>query len=330
VSGKSVLLAITIDTEQDCDSQWRMPMPLGFRSVTEGVPKVLQPLFAKYGARPTYLLSPSVLKDDESMVTLSGLGEEAELGTHLHGEFIEPGPTRRNGSSAATNDMECFYEEAVERGKLAALTQLFRERLGYAPSSFRAGRFAASARTLRLLDSLSYTVDSSVTPRVVWADPQGTLDFSHAPEQPYRPSADDVCRPGGLSILEVPVTTAPSWACRSRLAGRLTRAASPLSQRLARRLAAPVWLRPSFASRRAMLGAIDYHVQTYSGAGLVALTMMFHSVEVIAGASPYALRGQDVQRLIDRIAVVLRHCRAAGVEFVTLSEMHRRFAVSDV
>ena len=79
-----------------------------------------------------------------------------------------------------------------------------------------------------------------------------------------------------------------------------------------------------------MLGAIDYHVQTYSGAGPVALTMMFHSVEIIPGASPYALREQDVRRLINRVAVVLRHCFAAEVEFVTLSEMHDRFVVSDV
>jgi hypothetical protein len=298
--------------------------------VVEGVPGVLQPLLATYGARATYLLSPSVLKDDESVALLASLGNGTELGAHLHGEFVSPGPTRQNGSMDPTDDMECFYDEDVERGKLATLTKLFRDRLGYAPASFRAGRFAASARTLRLLDDLGYSVDSSVTPHVVWTDPQGTLDFSHAPEQPYRPSVDDVCRPGGLSILEVPVTTAPPWAYRSRLARRLTRAPSPLPRRLICRLAAPVWLRPSFASARAMLGAIDYHVQTYSGAGPVALTMMFHSVEVIPSASPYALREPDVRRLIHRIAVVLRRCRADGVQFVTLSEMHDRFVASDV
>lgn len=330
MSAKSVLLAITIDTEQDCDPHWGVSMPLSFRSVVEGVPGVLQPLFAEYGASATYLVSPSVLKNDESVAVLAGLGDSAELGAHLHGEFIVPGPTRSNGSTAPTDDMECFYEEDVERGKLATLTELFRDRLGYAPSSFRAGRFAASARTLRLLDSLGYTVDSSVTPGVVWTDPQGTLDFSRAPEQPYRPSVDDICRPGGLSILEVPVTTAPSWACRSHSARHLTRAVSPLSPRLARSLAARVWLRPSFASGRAMLGAIDYHVQTYSGAGLVALTMMFHSIEIIPGASPYALRDRDVRRLIDRVAVVLRYCCAAGVESVTLSEMRDRFVASGV
>ena len=67
-----IAATITIDTEADHrGDRWVKTVPLAFRSVTEGVPHVMAPLFRKHGARPTYLLTTEVMNDGESVETLA-------------------------------------------------------------------------------------------------------------------------------------------------------------------------------------------------------------------------------------------------------------------
>src|ERR1043166_745739 len=123
-------LAGTIDTECDKGPAWRVQQPIGYRSVLEGVPQRLQPLFDRVGAKPTYLLSPEIIEHDECVATLQQLSGGVELGTHLHGEFIEPNRPPME-SITMTSDRQRQYDPAVERSKLANLTRLFESRFGY-------------------------------------------------------------------------------------------------------------------------------------------------------------------------------------------------------
>ena len=48
VNMKRALMSVTIDTECDKSIDWSNSNPLTFRSVTEGIPDILQPLFKKF------------------------------------------------------------------------------------------------------------------------------------------------------------------------------------------------------------------------------------------------------------------------------------------
>ena len=183
-----VVLTLSIDTERDCSPTWHHDNPMSFSSVIDGIPNHLQPIFIKYGARPTYLISPEVLKNDQCIDTLQNLEGNYELGTHLHGEFIEPAYYPKKQFIDIVSDMQCYYPIEVEGEKLRMLTDLFIAKFGYSPLSFRAGRFAADKETISLLSDLGYMIDTSVAPHEVWNDSAGTLNFLGYPEQPYFPS----------------------------------------------------------------------------------------------------------------------------------------------
>src|SRR5262249_7556575 len=156
---------ISIDCECDKGPRWKSQMPLRFTGVTEGIGQRLAPLFAHYRAKPTYLLSPEVLRDDASLETLRAQRAAAELRTHRHGEYAEPGAYE----PAVTRVVQRDYPEEVERAKVTYLTTAFRTAFDHAPRSFRAGRFGIGPNTIPILEALDYQVESSVTPSLSWS-----------------------------------------------------------------------------------------------------------------------------------------------------------------
>jgi len=70
---EKVLLCVGLDTECDKDLTWGTRFPFQFRSVLEGIPKRLTPLFNYYGIKPTYFLSPEVINDSACVGLLTQL-----------------------------------------------------------------------------------------------------------------------------------------------------------------------------------------------------------------------------------------------------------------
>src|SRR5512147_36688 len=103
------VMAVSIDVECDKDERWAVRRPLTFKGVHEGIGERLTPLFAEYGVRPTYLLSPEVIRDGACADLFREL-QDCELGTHLHPEFVLPGPL-----PAETTAVPCQLPEAEER-----------------------------------------------------------------------------------------------------------------------------------------------------------------------------------------------------------------------
>lgn len=321
-----ILLAITIDTEHDCSPTWHTADPLTFTSVTEGIPQRLQPIFNKYGARPTFLLTAGVMEDEASIKTLCELEGIYELGTHLHGDFVEPERSIKYYPNTLASEMQCFYPVEIESAKLRNLTSLYKNRFGCAPLSFRAGRFGADAQTLAQLVQLGYKVDTSVTSNVVWDDPYGHLDFTCAPEQPYYPSSDGICNEGELDILEVPVTIDRHVLPPSFLRKFFVVSGVQNIPKVGNFLFKPLWLRPSFSSTRNMISVIKRYVTRYQDEQMIVLNMMFHSMEVMPGKSPYVLTKKDCRSFLGRIEAVLAYCSNEGVGFARLTdvyELHR-------
>lgn len=303
-------LLVTIDVECDKSPSWHTAVPLRFRGVTEVIPALLQPLFANFGIRPTYLLSPEVLADDGCIAVLRDL-RDVELGTHLHGEYIGPPPQLDPSADSITMAMQGDYPPEVEQAKLRALTERFCARLGYAPTAFRAGRFGIGRDSGRFLHSLGYRVDSSVVPHICLHNPAGEPrpDFRACPELPYRVGRDhDLFTPGDSPLLEVPVTV---------LAAGLLPAARPIWP--GARTGEPIWFRPSYADAETMIEIVR-RVAAEPGRPLV---MMFHNIELLASASPYSRSEADVRRCLDTLNTAFAAALAAGFQPATLSEYER-------
>ncbi len=303
---ENVYLTISIDTECDHDPQWIRSKPLAFDSITYGLPERLQPVFAAVGATPTYLLTVEVLENEASVLSLRNLKGDYEYGTHLHAAFIEPEKKHYDYAGIDSPDFQCHYPEHIEFEKLQNLTELFRQKLGYQPTSFRAGRYGAGINTIKSIKRLGYKVDSSVTPHIKWSEPKGIVDYRNAPEQPYVPLLSNLNVAAqnfnSEDILEVPIT---------------------VKERLIRRQ--PYWFRPWFSSVDEMKNIFHYHLKKYASNKQIVINMMFHSMEVIEKASPYPQSADEVKRFLDDIYKILAWCADEGVHFVGLSDLHDKF-----
>lgn len=303
-----VYLCVSIDCECDKGPHWRCQVPLSFEGVSEGLARRLHPLFLRYRAKPTYLLSAEVLRDNASRSWLRGIRHEAELGTHLHGEFAEPAAFIPKVTSVFQRD----YPPGVEDGKLASLTAQFRDAFDGSPRSFRAGRFGIGPHSLGFLQQRGYMVDSSVTPHLDWRSVGGP-SFRDAPTQPYRPQHGQPGRPNvdaaRTDILEVPVTVRPS-----RFTGLPV-----LGHRFDAR-----WLRPTWRSS-AVLVALAKEEITRSLAIApdrpVVLNCMFHNVEVVPGASPYAATERAARGIMGRMEALLRFADRERIPVVGLTDL---------
>lgn len=299
-------LCVSIDTECDKGKGWLSKKPMAFEGVYEGVMNRLQPLFAEMGAKPTYLLSPEVLRDPRAVDDLRSLGSSCELGTHLHGEYAEPGAFEPDRTSEFQRD----YEPEIERQKLTYLTDLFIRAFGYQPVSFRAGRFGIGSASIGILESLGYAVESSVTPYMDWssAGAEG-LAFMRAPTQPYRPDAEDPGREGFSNILEVPVTI------RRRLVNALPFVGS---------LVDPLWLRPTRTSAEQLRRIAEDEIaeaRRRAPARPAILNAMFHNVEICAGTSPYAASEGEARGILDRLRALLDFARSEAIPVVGLGDV---------
>src|SRR4051812_47205914 len=107
-------LCVSIDTECDKGKGWISKKPISFGGIHEGVVGRLQPLFEEYAAKPTYLLSPEVLRNEAAVEALRKIEPRCELGTHLHGEYAEPGAFEPE----MTKDFQRDYTPDVEREKM--------------------------------------------------------------------------------------------------------------------------------------------------------------------------------------------------------------------
>ncbi len=153
-------LAVTIDVEEE-------GLFLGKYNSSDvpvsNVPALekLDPLFRRWGIRPTLLVTYPVISHKPHQDLLSSLREKwsAEIGAHLHhwntppfesSPFPQPVPT------------ELMPEELL-RAKMENLLDAFRP-TGLAPVSFRMGRFNMGPKMFSVLQRTGIRVDSSVAP----------------------------------------------------------------------------------------------------------------------------------------------------------------------
>jgi hypothetical protein len=304
------VLCVTVDCECDKGPSWRTQRPLSFRGVHVGIAERLHPLFQSYGAKPTYLLSPELLRETSCLERLASL-EGCELGTHLHGELADPGAFEPDVTAVLQRD----YPEHVERAKLTWLTEAFDSAFGRRPASFRAGRFGLGEHTVGILEELGYAVESSVTPHVDWSHLSPGLTYVGAPTQPYHPDPRNPARPGTSRLLEVPITIRARALSRAPFLGKYVE---------------PRWLRPTRTAAEDLVAIVREVLSEGArnapgpGAGAgrpIVLNAMLHNVEVVAGASPYAATEEAGQAIVGRLGALLEFARSEGIPCVGLADL---------
>jgi hypothetical protein len=313
-------LAITIDVEPDCGPNWLYSDPLTFKGVSSGIGEKIQPLCQRYGMKPTYLINNVVMEDAASVDFLKSLVGMAELGTHLHPEFIEPEKKFENYAGRKGIANCCFYPPEIEKEKISNITTLFRHAFAYSPHVFRAGRFSAGPNTIKCLLEAGYKVDTSVTPHVCWNDisREMPVDFSDAPEQPYFIKQGSILdEDPNAALLEVPVTI--GLQPRNPLKELISSAGG---LRHSYRKTRAVWLRPFYSSADQMKLLVEQYIARYSKQDMVIFNMMFHNVEVLPGLSPYTQTEAGCASYLEQLESFFSFCRRTEIVGAGLSELY--------
>ncbi len=312
---RSTRFCVTLDVERDYGKGWATPPAKTFRSIVDALPRRFAPLCNLHGIRPTYLVSAEAMLDIEAVAALRAL-TDCELGAHLHAEYLPPGPRPSTWSDPTLriSTMQRDLQPQDERQRLATLTQLFAQQFGARPTSFRAGRFGAGPRTGAFLQELGYVVDSSVTPGIAWNGNDGAAgpDWRGLPLSPWRVHRNGDLRIAGDSALfEIPITIAAP-------------------ERVGRAGSEPIWLRPWYSERAAMLALLETAARDEDrGMPWRTLCMMFHSMELVAGASPYAQTDGEVDRVLADLDAVFARARELGFSPATLTEAAESLARDD-
>jgi hypothetical protein len=311
-------MLVGVDTE--ADDQWSLE---GRRHRTvrnaDRLPG-LQALFDELNVRPTYLVTHEMASHPESGPILKELAQSGrcEIGAHLH---PWSSPPFREEDLAGTYPSQ--LPDALLERQLTELTETIAAHQGVRPVSYRAGRHGFDGRSVGILETLGYAVDTSVDP-LLNDRRKGGPSFAGAPLHPYHPDPRDVRQPGLSRLLEVPISAAtwpplpkPVEALYARLA------AIPYRGALKRLGLRPVWLRPSYTP----LAEAKRLASRLVRAGLPCLNLLFHSSEVWPGGSPYNPDQTSVERFLDDLKRLLDHARdRLGAVGQTYAEFGAGFA----
>jgi hypothetical protein len=315
----TVKFFITIDTEED---EWGK-----FQSINPSVENIqqlslVQQLFNRYGAVPTYLVNYPVVKNDQSREVLLDIlaKNRCEIGTHCHPWNTPPFQEKLD----ERHSMLCNLPYLIIRDKIETLHQRIIESLGVLPRCFRAGRWGLSPNVAKVIQGIGYQVDTSVTPFVDWSIYTGP-DYRQAPQQIYRFNPDALLsvRDEGC-LLEVPATIGflqknfdlcyhlSQWmaggvAARLHLPGILDRA----------RLLNFRWLSPESSNGNDMIAL----AKTCLLRGCSHLNMSFHSTTLLPGKSPFVRTQEDLNAFLESIEQVLEFAAANGLVFSALSDV---------
>ena len=266
------MLYVTIDTEMDADIHWKKGYPAQFTSILEGIPKLLRPIWDEYNVTPIYFVSPEVVENDECCKVLrSEQSKGAIIGAHLHPEYIEPQKKNLKGGEPA--EFPCYaYEKDIEKKKLENLSELIEKKLGKRPVWYRAARFGADSDTIEILEELGFKYDSSFTPCIDWSS-KGGPDHSKTPLRSYYIDKNNIYsddKNEKTGIKELPVTImGKRWGVLGKI--------------LPENWLFYKWIRPShmtYIEQRNMIKRLQKD-------GADTIVMMFHSMEVMIGKTPY-------------------------------------------
>ncbi len=288
------LLTVVIDTEEEFD--WDKPFSRENVAVESiAAQHRAQEIFARYGIVPTYVIDYPVASTESSVAVLKPLMEAGacEIGAHLH-PWVSP-PYEEE--VCTLNSYPGNLTAALERSKLADLTETIERNFGRRPTVYKAGRYGVGPNTTAILEELGYKVDVSVVPYTAFTD-DGGPDFRDFAFQPYWFGAKD------KAMLELPLSCG--------FYGVL----SPIGQQLFPLISGSLGLSvrlPGILSRSRMLERIRLSPEGANHAehrrltksllaqGCRIFSFTYHSPSLAAGHTPYVRSKADLDAFLDTL-----------------------------
>ncbi len=324
---------VTVDVEGD--DLWARPRRPTTRNA-RSLPRFHE-LCAERGLRPTYLTDYEMAHDGAFREFADSVlrQDEGEIGMHLHA-WTTPPLSNLTADDARHQPYLTDYPEDVMRAKVRTLTDLLGEAFGQAPRSHRGGRWAFDETYAAILIEQGYRVDSSVTPGLSWRRMPGAPrgrggpDYRRFPARAYFVADDDVGRPGGTELLEVPLTTEPAAGpLRSALRGVAMAVLPvgtfpPLYGAVNRLLPAVRWFRPDGRQDERLVEMQRRALR--EGRGFVNL--MLHSSELMPGGSPTFPDERSIEALYEALQALFAAAEGT-MTGLTLSEYRERFVTTE-
>ncbi|HEY0147727.1 MAG TPA: polysaccharide deacetylase family protein [Allosphingosinicella sp.] len=315
-------LAIVVDTEEEFD--WRGPFSrdnVATRSITAQA--LAHEIYDRLEIVPTYVVDYPIAVDPAARTLLGRLRAEgrAEIGAHLHPWVCPP----HEEEVTAFNSYQCNLEPALERAKIAVLTQAIAEGFGAAPTVFKAGRYGFGRSTAEAIADFGYQIDCSFVPHASFAA-DGGPSYHNTPDRPFWLDAE-------RRLLEVPMTSGfigAFAAAGGKLPGLFN---SALAQR---------WRVPGLLARSGLVARSALTPEGVSAEEQVRLikslmrrghsffTMTYHSPSLVPGNTPYVRSEAELRAFLARIETVLRAFRdELGGAFTTLTRYRSALLGSD-
>jgi len=287
------MVVVVVDTEAEFD--WEREQPRRAAGVTSVRRQAqTQPIFDRYGVRPTFVLDYPVSSTPEGYEFIRDLHRSGacEIGAHLQPWDTPPLVEQATDENSYPGNLP--YE--LEREKLTQLTQIIAENIGVRPRIYKAGRYGVGPATAQILAEFGYEIDVSVVPGTDLSRKFGP-DFSHCGARPYWFGS-------GPALLEIPLSIgyAGLLAQSGRTAYVLT-----MNERL-KALHVPgilarlglverITLTPegiSFAEQRRLTRALLSH-------GHRVFSFTYHSPSLAPGNTPYVRSEADLRAFLRRI-----------------------------
>lgn len=271
------MLVVVVDTEEEFD--WAAPFARKARATANMREQHrAQAVLDRHGVVPLYAIDHPVACDEWAVGWLRETAEDGrcEVGAHLHSWVTPP----YDEPVCARNSYGCNLDPALERAKIAVLTQAISDAFGTAPAHFRTGRYGAGAAMLETIEALGYRCDLSIAPHSSFRR-DGGPEFYGWTNTPYAHG----------DLLVLPVTTGFSGVA----SGIGPRIAPMLDAPLVRGLRIPGMLAATGLVDRSRLtvegvstAALKRLMASLIGSGERLLTLSYHSSSLLPGATSYA------------------------------------------
>jgi len=321
-------LFITIDTEEDSWGAYDNKSPS-----VENIKNIplLQEIFDKYSAIPTYLINYPVASNSSSIKLLKKLYDysKCDIGTHCHPWNTPP----YEEEPTNYNSFMCNLPEDLINLKMRNLQKTIIENFELNPIVFRAGRWGFDEKVANSLNRLQYKIDTSVTPFCDWKNYSGpafglssntTFGFQGDKRLCLRAHNCSCCDKFDSCILEIPPTIGfiqKHFLLCNKIRNTLRN--KPYSKfhiigildRL--RILNYRWLSPEISSCSDMINLTRSIIHN----GNRFITMFFHSSSLLPGKSPFVRDGRDLRSFLTKIEKYLEFTSREQISCIGMSNI---------
>jgi hypothetical protein len=288
------ILFVVVDTEEEFD--WSAPYARTNTTV-RSIRHIdrLQNVLSQYKITPTYVVDFPIASQPDGYRPLKEIADsgQARIGAHLHPWVNPPYVEEVN----ARNSFGCCLGEVLETEKIRILQAEIAEGFGRLPRVYKAGRYGFGPSTMLALESLSFTIDVSVNPRMSFSS-EGGPSFQAFDPTPFLFGQR-------RRLLEIPCST-DYTGISARCAPALHRMISHAAFRRIRLVGVMARLgvvnRIMLSPEGSTLDEMKRLTRSLFRQGVRTFSLTMHSPSVEPGCTPYVRTASDLRSFLDSIA----------------------------